>query len=336
MAVNITSYTVNTYFQDLRILETDPVTPGCFDIHPDFQRDFITTSAWSNALICHFIFHKHLNPVIYHKIWDADGSTHYENLDGKQRSSAFIRLLNNEFVFKNTKTTCRHSDESVNKMMLECDMKCFRQWPEKYQKEFMHMKLSVTQYEYTMDEKMRADFFADVQNSSRTRIGEVLHSYESTNKLMKLIRGVMDECEWRRIWKKKVKTDRFAYLQVFACMAYHFIKAPELTRDVTNAELVKWIESDEDVPVHKLMEFSRAAKMTIDIMHEMGGISRASSKNTVLAFFFLILRKTDISVIQSIGDRFSKTKTLKFPSVVGKADQAYRRYMHLVNDYSVV
>jgi hypothetical protein len=68
-------------------------------------------------------------------------------------------------------------------------------------------------------------------------------------------------------------------------------------------------------------------------MHEMGGISRASSKNTVLAFFFLILRKTDTSVIQAIGDRFSKTKTLKFPSVVGKADQAYRRYMHLVNDY---
>jgi hypothetical protein len=112
------------------------------------------------------------------------------------------------------------------------------------------------------------------------------------------------------------------------------MKAPESTKDVTNAELVKWIESDEDVDMHKFVDFSRAAKTTIDIMHEMGGISRASAKNTVLAFFFLILRKTDTSVILTIGDRFSKTKTLNFPNDLGKADQAYRRYMHLVNDYA--
>jgi hypothetical protein len=43
-----------------------------------------------------------------------------------------------------------------------------------------------------------------------------------------------------------------------------------------------------------------------------------------------------MSVIQNIGDRFSKTKTLNFPNDLGKADQAYRRYMHLVNDYSAV
>lgn len=332
MAVNTTSNSVKAYFQELRVLETDPVKIGCYDIHPDFQRDFITTSTWSNALICHFIFHKHLNPVIYHKVWDDDGASHYENLDGKQRSCAFIRLLKNEFIFKNTKSS-RHPDPSVNEMLSACHDKYFCQWPEKYQNEFLNMKLSVMTYEFTMDEKMRADFFADVQNSSRTRIGEVLHSYLVTNKLMKLIRGVMDECEWRRIWKP-VKTDRFAYLHVFACMAYHYMKAPESTKDVTNAELVKWIESDEDVDMHKFVDFSRAAKTTIDIMHEMGGISRASAKNTVLAFFFLILRKTDTSVILTIGDRFSKTKTLNFPNDLGKADQAYRRYMHLVNDYA--
>lgn len=337
MAVNTSSYSVKTYYESLRVLETDPIEPGCFDIHPEFQRDFITEYKWSNALICHFIFHKHLNPLTYHKICDADGSTHYENLDGKQRSSAFIRLLNDEFLFKNIKSF-PHPDRSVNAMLSECNDKYFRQWPEKYKSEFLHMKLNIMTYEFTMDEKMRSDFFADVQNSSCTRIGEVLHSYEGTNKLMQRIRGVMETSKWTRIWKsaKTKKSDRFPYLQVFACMAYHFIKAPESTKDVTNAELVKWVETDEEVDMHKFSDFSRAAKMTIDIMHEMGGISRASAKNTVLAFFFLILRKTDMSVIQNIGDRFSKTKTLNFPNDLGKADQAYRRYMHLVNDYSAV
>ena len=337
MAVNTSSYSVKTYYESLRILETDPIDPGCFDIHPEFQRDFITNYKWSNALVCHFIFHKHLNPLTYHKIYDADGSTHYENLDGKQRSSAFIRLLNDEFVFKNIKSF-PHPDRSVNAMLSECDNKYFRQWPEKYRSEFQHMKLNIMTYEFTMDEKMRADFFADVQNSSCTRIGEVLHSYEGTNKLMQRIRGVMEKCGWKRIWKsaKTKKSDRFPYLQVFACMAYHFIKAPDSTKDVTNAELIKWIDADEVVGEHKFEEFSSAARKTIDMMHEFGGIQRANAKNTVLAFFFLIMRKTDTSVILAIGDRFSLTKTLDFPNVRGGADQAYRRYMHLVNDYSAV
>jgi hypothetical protein len=329
MAVNTCPVSVKMYYGDLRILETDPIKIGCYDIHPEFQRDIIVTAAWCNDLICHFIFHQHLNPVIYHKV--GKDIPHYENLDGKQRSCAFIRLLKNEFIFKNTKSF-PHPVESVNEMLAACDNKYFSQWPERYQDEFLNMKLSVMTYEFTMDEKMRADFFADVQKSKSTRIGEVLHSYLKTNNKMKLIRRVMGECEWQRLWKS-VKIDRFAYLHVFACMAYHFIEAPESTKDVTNAELVRWIEKDEPIDDRKFKEFSNAAKMTIDIMHEMGGINRASAKNTVLAFFFLVLRKTDLSVIQAIGDRFSKTKTLNFPSDLGKADQAYRRYMHLVNNY---
>jgi hypothetical protein len=334
MAVNTSSYSVKTYHESLRVLETDPIEPGCFDIHPEFQRDFITDYKWSNALICHFIFHKHLNPLTYHKIYDADGSTHYENLDGKQRSSAFIRLLNDEFVFKNIKSF-PHPDRSVNAMLSECDKKYFRQWPEKYKSEFLHMKLNIMTYEFTMDEKMRSDFFADVQNSSCTRTGEVLHSYERTNKLMKRIRVVMENCEWKRLQKgTKAKSDRFPYLQVFACMAYHFIKAPESTKDVTNAELIKWIDLDEVVGEDKFGEFSQAAKKTIDMMCELGTISNATAKSVVMAFFFLFLRKTDQSVIDTIHARHKTTEKLSLPIVRGAADQAHRRYMYIVNVYA--
>jgi len=334
MAVNTSSYSVKTYFEYLRKLESDPITPGCFDIHPEHQREFITSYEWANALICHFIFHNQMNPVIYHRVRDANGVSYYESLDGKQRSSAFIRLLNDEFVFKNTKSF-PHTDPAVNDMLSECDNKYFRQWPEKYQSEFLHMKLPVTTYEFTMDEKMRSDFFADVQKASCTRIGEVLNSYKCKNNLMKLILRVMDKSEWQRIWKP-VKTDRYAYLQVFACMAYHFIKAPESTKDVTNTELIKWIDLDEVVGEHKSKEFSKAAKDTIDMMCSMGNIQYAGAKNIALAFFFVILRKTDPSVIDAIRTRFTtKTKKLELPAVRGGADQAYRRYMYLVNDYVV-
>jgi hypothetical protein len=186
-----------------------------------------------------------------------------------------------------------------------------------------------------MDEKMRSDFFADVQKASCTRVGEVLNSYKSKNNLMKLIIRVMDKCDWRRVWKP-VKTDRYAYLQVFACMAYHFIKAPELTRDVTNTELIKWVDLDEVVGEHKAEEFSKAAEDTIDMMHKMGGINYAGAKNTSLAFFFVILRKTDPSVIDTIRIRYTtNTKKMNLPIVRGGADQAYRRYKYLVNDYVV-
>ena len=333
MAVTTSSYSVKTYFEYLRILESDPIRPGCFDIHPEHQREFITTNEWANALICHFMFHNQLNPVIYHKVRDDDGVSFYESLDGKQRSSAFIRLLKDEFVFKNVKTFPHH-DPMVNSMLEACHGKYFRQWPEKYQSEFLHKMIQVTTYDFEMPEKMRADFFADLQNTKRTKIGEVLHSYETTSKLMKLIRGAMKDCEWRRVWK--TKPSRYCDLHVFTCMAYHFIKAPESTKDVANTDLLAWVENHSDeVDMNKFNEFLRAAKMTMDIMHQMGGISHASSKNTVLAFFFLILRKTDRAVIAAIGERFSKTKTLDFPNVVGKADQAYRRYMHLVNNYIV-
>lgn len=331
MAVETSPYSVKTYYEDLRKLEDDPITPGCFDIYPEHQREFVTDAKWSNELICHFIFHGQLNPVIYHKVTDPQGYSYYENLDGKQRSSAFIRLMTDQFVFKNVKSF-PHPDKHINDMLTACHAKYFSRWPENYKSEFLHMKIPVTTYGYAMSEAMKADFFKDLQNTRRTRIGEVLHSYEKNRDVLKIIRDIMKTCEWRRVWK--TKQTRFRDLHVFTCMAYHFLVNPTSTKDVTNDQLINWIDKHgNEVSKADLWAFTKLAKKTMDLICELGDVAHASSKNTVVCFFFLLMKNTPGDLIEKIYKKYAETQDLEFPNVIGKSDQAYRRYLHLITTY---
>jgi len=338
MSVSTKEYTVQAYIDNLRRREEDPIKPGCLDIHPEHQRNFVTNLEWANKVICHFMFHKQLNPVIFHTIHRSDGFRYYESLDGKQRSSAFIRLVENKFKFKNVKKHMRSQDSYTTEMLAACDNKYFCDWPANYKSSFLNMGIPVTVYHYTMTEEETTDFFKDLQNSSRTSAGEVLHSFAGTRSIIKIMPEIMKRCESERIWKKKStrsadKGERFKDLHVFTCMAYHFLKAPQSNKDVPNEDLIEWVTKEgNNYTPEMLAPFVKAAKKAMDLMDRMD-IGHASAKNKVVCFFFLITRPPPDGVLAAIEQKYTVTQDLELPEVRGRADQAWRWYVHLTNNY---
>jgi hypothetical protein len=327
MARNV-AVQVKDYVSQLRQRQNDPIFEMCYDIHPDHQREFITTDAWKNDLISHVIFHGQLNPVIYHTI-EKNDLTYYENLDGKQRSCAFMDLLNDKLKFKNTKNIS-HQNDKVNAMLTECSGKYFSQWPIQYQTRFKSMNIPVTLYDYEMDEKTKSDFFADLQNTKRTNIGEVLNAYGS-KKIIQRIRKLMKECNLKKIWNKA--PSRFADLHVFTCMAYHHIKNPLMTNDVDNSDLIEWIEKEGDLVSDEAFdEYSLCVHKTLDFAVKFN-IPHKSAKNNLTCFFFLMQENTAPKVLDAIVEQFRATKTINFPYMVGKSDQAWRRSRFLTTEY---
>ena len=335
MSVSTKEYTAQAYIDNLRRRVEDPIKPGSFDIHPEHQRNCVTTLEWANRVVCHFIFHKQLNPVIYHTIQRPDGFRYYESLDGKQRSTAFIRLVENKFVFKNVKKHMKSQDDYTNAMLAACDDKYFSKWPENYKSSFMNMSIPVTVYHYTMTKTETADFFKDLQYSSKSNAGETLHSFADAKEIIKDMTTIMKYCGADRIWKKPArgeKLERHRQLHVFTCMAYHFLKAPESNKDVSNEDLIEWVEKEGDNYKGNMGGFIRAAKRTMDLMATMK-IGHASAKCKVVCFFLLVMKQTPEETISAIQKKFEVTRDLDFPRIVGRNDQAWRLYVHLTNNY---
>ena len=183
-----------------------------------------------------------------------------------------------------------------------------------------------------MPDNMKTDFFADLQNTKRTTIGEILHPFIKTRKIMALISASMTKYDTKKIWKKEPARKR--QLAIFACMAYHCLKAPESTKDVSNDALQLWVDKEGNtVDQNAYNVFEGRVFATLDGMHKMGNIPYAGTKNMVLCFFFLVNRETPIDICDKIIAKYKKTKDLEFPNVIGTQDQAYRRYMHLVTTY---
>jgi len=330
MAVT-TPIRIDAYIVNLHVSNTDPLTQKCYDIDPDFQRHLVTTSEWHNNLISHLVFHGQLNPLIYHTV-KRGKLRYFENLDGKQRSSALHCFMNDKFRFQNTKTFPHPHDDFVNQLMDECSGRYYSEWPEEYRSHFDTLTIDVCVYPFEMSETMKADFFADLQNSVSASCGEVINTLRY-KKVVKLLKDAMAKYNLKKIWK--TPSIRQTDLLTFANLAYIYFKNPETTRDPVNEDIIDWVATEgNNIDDAKFTEFTACVYKTLDFLHSLD-IPYKSAKNTIIGAFLMFTphRSVPETTLDKIKTKYETTKTLVWPEIQGKPDQGWRRYTYLTTVY---
>jgi hypothetical protein len=243
---------------------------------------------------------------------------------------AFRDLVADKFKFENTKSFTHPYDETVNQFMEECSGKYYSQWSADNKAYFDMLVIPVTVYRYEMDYTMKTDFFADLQNTVPSSSGEDINTL-FYKKIIRLINDVMANYDITRIWSNGLS--RHKHLQVFTTMAYYYLANPESTVDVSNDTLFDWVDAEGDeVDDVKFGEFVAVVHKTLDFMCDLN-VPYKSAKNNIMGFFFLFSRNTDPTIISRIRDRFEMTKKIVWPEMMGKNDQGWRKYTHLITSY---
>lgn len=99
----------------------DDATEGCFgydgklNIRPPYQREFVYNDKKKNAVVNTVMHGFPLNVMYWNKVIDADGTVHYEVLDGQQRTISICQYVTNEFSvnFKYMHTLKKEEKEQI-------------------------------------------------------------------------------------------------------------------------------------------------------------------------------------------------------------------------------
>lgn len=137
------------------------VKSGHYDINPDFQREGYKPTKWKQAVIAHHCQFGTVPTLYYHHNFDRNCK---ENLDGKQRTIAFMDYMENKFAIPKLPGVpddmcCRYNELSQkNKMLFDESV----------------IIITVTDTQLSPDEIKT--FFKNVQKSSDTSPGEKLNA----------------------------------------------------------------------------------------------------------------------------------------------------------------
>ena len=271
---------VKDYVKDMRDSETATIKWGAYDCYPDYQRDHVQTDEWSAKLISHFIYFRSIQPVYYHTV--KSPIFYFQSLDGKQRSRALYQLVNNNLVFKNTNETT-HPDPIVQTMLTEIHGLKFKDWPLAHQMRFLHMKISVLTYDYTMTPVQCRMFFSNLQFTQVAKPGETINCMRD----MLIVRKITDLVASLKA-NDLFKSNRMKATQLFTSVAYTVFFKPDNKLLRSRKTIEEWVKHTGDVvPDIKWDAFVKAVTRTFMICNRFPSIKSRSTRIVFEAIFFL-------------------------------------------------
>lgn len=297
------------------------VKSGQYDINPEFQRDGYKPTKWKQAVIAHHCQFGTVPTLYYHHNFDKNCK---ENLDGKQRTLAFMDYMDNKF--------------SIPKLPGVPDDMCCR-YNELSQKNKMLFDESVIIITVT-DSQLSADeiktFFKNVQKSSDTTPGERLNANTSSF-VTKFVKDRLPQD--RHIFERInfCKNDKRKRL-ISAVMRYMYLMiVPNgLVRKYepeTNS-VDKWSTEFSEDDIDTLEEAYQSVLLTADFLHKYN-VKNAHIKYVFGSFFRFLNNESSINIsklIEKIGD--GDGDVFSEYSVVCSGDThstSYDRYKYLVN-----
>lgn len=145
---------------------------GVFKMDPEHQRDVVHDLDWQNGIIVSALTHGDVPQVYFHTVIDDDGSVKYESLDGKQRVSAIVNFMTNEFKFSYDVA----SDDGKYTELGILDGKKYIDFPPYMKSKIENCTLSVKIYKDRMSDHEITGFFLIRQHCKSTTLGEKLNA----------------------------------------------------------------------------------------------------------------------------------------------------------------
>lgn len=251
------------------------VEAGLIDLDPAHQRGVVHDHQWMSEVLHSGIYDNDIPEVYFHQRKHR-GAEVRESLDGKQRCSAVVGYLNNEYAY-----TATEPDQMVGRK--------FDDLPEEWQNRLRHqcvLRMRIAQQTLTDEQIQR--FFQKRQMAKRTTTGEHLNSC-ITSPLLRPFRNLMQEEEvagWLRAVARSNK--RESHLEMVARIArcYQEYEKP----DCSPAVLIGWFVS-EDVDVD-LPQMEELVRTTLQLIAE-SQLKAKSSKPVYLAVAQLLAQSVD-------------------------------------------
>jgi hypothetical protein len=159
--------TVKSIFEDVR--------DGSMNLAPPHQRDIVHNNAWKSEVIMSVLSNLPLGSPEFHTVISDDEEI-LTSLDGKQRLSAIVNLLNDEYKMKCTKINDEKRPIEIPK---DINGKYFKDWPKSWQSYLKGRQISILRTEKTLSREEIDHYFSLKQETKRTSPGEKLNSIAS-------------------------------------------------------------------------------------------------------------------------------------------------------------
>jgi hypothetical protein len=308
----------------------DPKRSGCYDIFPPHQREDVHTDEWANRMIAHKIAYGHIDPIKFHTVHMDNGCSYFENLDGKQRSLGFLKLVHGGLVFRNYDTT----DETGTLDLI--DGKPLAEWPNHVRDWFLHnCTLTIRTSQQTLTDERRKRFFTDCQDIKRTSGGEHLNANPETAvnvALFKIMKGMKNTIH--QVFPSEGRDNsRLVALGVMNSLAFQYFDNGKTSRNFLSGEKARtWNETFTEFSDNDIVAFCKILKAAFDLMISLN-VKNKSAKAVSHAFFFIYSMKTPPEVIMKIRQRHAELGYVQWPNDGGDHCAGWRRYKYLVGDY---
>jgi hypothetical protein len=258
----------NFYTQNVSIgpyfmgIENDPKR---YDINPPHQRGLVKPPKWNVDVIVHLYEFCTLMPIYYHTR-KSDGML--ENLDGKQRTTAIVKYMKNEFPLPKN---CGLPRELMG---------YYKDLPDTIKRRFYNIQipLCVTDAELTRDEIRK--FFSRVQRSSNTTSGECINADLDNNTRNMILEYIENNADLDKYCT--IPADRFKRhdlmtkcIYVYVNLGYNQILPP-------NEKIMTWSHSFDDT-----RKFAKAMDIFYKVIKLMNTYNITQKACQVMAMFSL-------------------------------------------------
>jgi hypothetical protein len=173
------------------------VMDGSYDLEPEHQREVVHNDKWQSEVVKYLMEGKPLGCPEFDSVLDEDGVPKYRSLDGKQRCSAIVRFMTNQYAFKSNIPGIKG--------------KKFMDWSKEWRTHLERSQFAICQSDSTFNDDEVSQFFMTKQNTKTTKTGEKLNSINSER--IKLCRDIVTKVALKR-------TDRHAGLEMVSRMIY--------------------------------------------------------------------------------------------------------------------
>lgn len=290
----------------------ESVKDGTYDLNPEHQREVVHNDVWQSEVIRYLMEGKPLGCPEFDTVQDEDGIAKYRSLDGKQRCSAIVRFMTNQYVFKSNIQGIKG--------------KYFKDWSKQWKKHLERSQFAISQSEDTFTNDEVSEFFMTKQNTKTTKTGEKLNSINSSR--IKLARGIASRVPFQ-------KTSRHADLEMTCRMIYAIVNYDTDKKiDPKPSVLINYMSYDGGHDTHNFGTYEKIINKTIRLNNSIT-YENQHAKTSILPLLALVLCRPD-NFIGISNFVLEKLDNLKFyENVNGEHDATTNRIRKLINAYDV-
>jgi len=287
----MTTLTFNNANPTIWSFMTEVAGGEMYYLDPGFQRDYTKSREWEQNMLRHIIWTKQTGTMYFHPVERTkDGETYdmQECIDGKSRSLAIRKFINDEFTISSTEFNEYPHLHGIP----------FSQWPLVDKRWFNTIRLNIATATRTLTDDEITKLFNNLKTSSTVKTGELLNS----NRNSPLLKMYEDRAVARPDFKEAIvdlwgQNKKHKLEEMISSMA-HMIEFPDDIRDPNGARKEQMWETGISAA-----KFDKIIEYTVAVYGIIKHIKRKSSATVFLPFFKLYVMKTPVDVIDRIKEK---------------------------------